>query len=53
MSGPGPEHDRNELQHDTEHGEQWITCKTCGAQWNKATGEQVSDGDGWCLENAE
>lgn len=48
--GPGPEHANvNDVQ---EHGRDWEVCDDCGAQWN-ADGEQVSVGDGWCLDNAE
>lgn len=37
------------LQRDREHGEQWLTCLDCGAQWHDDDAlEQVSDGDGSC-----
>lgn len=45
--GPGPEHKRLEVAH--EHGQDWETCLTCGAQWT-IDGEEVSEGDGYCLD---
>lgn len=43
-----------------EHGQWWINCSTCGAQWsandsnalNGFSFEQVSNGDDFCEENA-
>jgi len=57
-----PEHEDALVVH--EHGQRWISCGPCGAQWsvNMASKdgiesypdfEQISDGDGWCLEHAE
>ena len=41
------------LQTDSEHGQQWLTCLDCGAQWHDSDPpEQVSDGDGSCDEQA-
>jgi len=48
------------LQTDFEHGQWWVTCVNCGAQWSvvdcvgEIKGEyfdfeQVSDGDETCL----
>ena len=33
-----------------EHGQEWVVCNTCGAQWGLcgADLEQVTDGDGYC-----
>ena len=53
FDGPGPEHMPSRIQRDHEHGREWETCLDCGAQWDADSGEQVSDGDGWCLDNAE
>lgn len=40
-----------------EHGQHWITCNDCGAQWSAIdsipgpfTFEQVTDGDHFCEE---
>lgn len=42
------------LQRDREHGQLWLTCLDCGAQWHDDPGlEQVSDGDGSCDEQAD
>lgn len=41
------------LQRDREHGQLWLTCLDCGAQWHDDDAlEQVSDGDGSCDEQA-
>ena len=41
------------LQRDREHGQHWLTCLDCGAQWHDDDAlEQVSDGDGSCDELA-
>lgn len=51
MTAPIGPHAR--IQADTEHGEQWLTCLDCGAQWaNREPLEQVSDGDGYCDDKA-
>lgn len=38
-----------------EHGQWWVTCGPCGAQWSANDCEpgafdfeQVTEGDGWC-----
>jgi len=38
------------LQANTEHGQEWVTCKRCGRQWaiHGADTEVVSEGDGYC-----
>lgn len=41
-----------------EHGQWWINCSTCGAQWSAADSngkpefvfERISQGDGYCDE---
>jgi hypothetical protein len=50
-----PNHD---ITTDFEHGQWWITCLSCGAQWSvhdlnqhDFDFEQVSQGDGYCEEN--
>lgn len=51
LEGPGPEH--ASLNPDVyEHGRRWEVCNDCGGQWTYA-GEQVTEGDGSCLERAE
>lgn len=41
------------LQRDREHGQLWLTCLDCGAQWHDDdSGEQVSAGDGSCDDRA-
>jgi hypothetical protein len=37
-----------------EHGREWAVCPKCGAQWSLDGGdaEQVSEGDGFCEEEA-
>jgi hypothetical protein len=41
------------MQADSEHGEHWLTCLDCGAQWRDGEPpEQVSDGDGYCEDRA-
>lgn len=41
------------IQSDREHGQQWLTCLSCGAQWHDADPlEQVSEGDGSCESEA-
>lgn len=41
------------LQRDTEHGQEWLTCLDCGAQWSDTEPlEQVTQGDGSCDELA-
>jgi hypothetical protein len=53
MSDPHFVH-KGPLQQDREHGERWLTCMPCGAQWaivqtNRGEDyEQVSEGDGSC-----
>ena len=53
-----------EPQVDYEHGQHWITCRPCGAQWSVVDAEggpaidgfdfeEVSDGDGSCLEESD
>lgn len=38
----------------SEHGQEWLSCKDCGAQWSIGESnegrdyERVSDGDGYC-----
>lgn len=45
------------MQRDEEHGQEWLTCVGCGAQWsivdtNRGEDyEQVSEGDGSCEDN--
>jgi hypothetical protein len=48
-----PQHEGH-LQHDVEHGQEWITCKRCGRQWatNGIHAEVVIEGDGYCDEHA-
>ena len=47
------------LQQVHEHGQDWITCLTCGAEWSVVDTnhgedvEPVSDGDGYCEDHAE
>lgn len=42
------------LQRDREHGQLWLTCLDCGAQWHDDDAqEQVSEGDGSCEETAD
>lgn len=38
------------LQHDREHGQEWITCKRCGRAWSihGADAEVIDEGDGYC-----
>lgn len=42
----------------TEHGQDWLTCLDCGAQWSIVDSnfgedyEQVTEGDGYCEESA-
>jgi hypothetical protein len=51
MTAPIGPHAR--IQADIEHGEQWLTCLDCGAQWRDCEPlEQVSDGDGYCDDKA-
>lgn len=43
--------------HVYEHGQRWAVCCPCGAQWSVhpsnlgETYEQVTEGDGYCVEN--
>ena len=46
MAYPGLEHKR--MEQVTEHGTLWDVCLDCGGQWEQD--EQVSEGDGWCLD---
>lgn len=56
-----PQHDMEDLCAPFEHGQHWIICLACGAQWSvvDAVGgesvdgfdfERVSEGDGSCEE---
>ena len=56
------EHARDRLRVVHEHGQPWIECLDCGAQWGvheapgSASGldfEQVSEGDQWCVESSD
>jgi hypothetical protein len=49
VEGPGPEHAR--LEDVEEHGRLWQVCGDCSGQWD-AQGEQVTEGDGSCLDLA-
>lgn len=54
MSAPSPIGNHTRLQRDREHGQLWLTCLDCGAQWHDDDAlEQVSDGDGSCDEQVE
>lgn len=51
--------DHNKLDVAFEHGQHWVTCKNCGAQWSAADStpgdfvfEEVSHGDEWCQQEA-
>jgi hypothetical protein len=51
--GPAPCSRHGQL--DFEHGQWWVTCSRCGAQWSVCDAEpgefyfeQVTDGDGYC-----
>jgi hypothetical protein len=48
-----PQHEGH-LEASREHGSLWVTCGQCGRQWaiHGARAEQVSDGDGYCDDNA-
>lgn len=59
----GDLHEGETLSADFEHGQWWITCVPCGAQWsvNDASGpgsfagfdfERVTHGDGSCEEGS-
>jgi hypothetical protein len=49
-----PQHGSN-LEAVEEHGEQWVTCRRCGRQWNVRGNDAdiVTDGDGYCDDNPE
>jgi len=49
MNGPGPEHAR--VAEVFEHGRLWEVCLDCGGQWSDEGG-QITEGDGWCLDEA-
>lgn len=54
----GAPHDFERIDAFEEHGQLWVTCLDCGAQWavygpEPADLEQVTDGDGWCAGRAE
>ncbi len=51
----GQVHGECDVNH--EHGQPWVTCLPCGAQWSVNRNgfrnldfERVTDGDGWCEE---
>ena len=50
-----PQHGRENLQAVNEHGGEWVVCNRCGRQWsvNGSHAEIVTDGDGYCDDNAE
>ncbi len=54
---PHGEHEKSRLQVNDEHGQTWVTCLDCGAQWSVHESniglvfEEVSVGDNWCSEN--
>lgn len=41
-----PRHDN--VQEQSEHGRDFITCLTCGAQWTLPDYERLSEGDDYC-----
>lgn len=51
---PEPQHGGH-LRAHREHGQEWVTCNRCGKQWavHGSHAEVVSEGDGYCDENAE
>lgn len=57
-------HNTDKLYVAFEHGQHWIGCRECGAQWSVVDAEgapsvdgfgfeEVSEGDGYCLEGRE
>jgi hypothetical protein len=53
MATPENYHPQNRVEYVFEHDIEWGTCLECGAQWDAESGEEVTHGDDWCLENAD